>query len=131
MAEATESKRTRKLQKEIDYEGGVVSITVISSNQTLKCDVKDLPKDIIIKLVPLALNHRIGDAAAGRDGEEAFESMEKVWKALVAGDFTVKAPPGSKLPSKKELSANIGNLPKAEQDKARALLAKIGVLNIG
>ena len=130
MAEETEVKRTRKLQKEIDYDGGVVSITVISSQQTLTCNVSDLPKEIVSKLVPLAINHRIGDAAAGRDGEEAFESMEKVWKALVSGDFTVKAPPGSKLPSKKELSENIGNLPKAEQEKARALLAKIGVLNI-
>lgn len=127
---AEESKRSRKLQKEVDYDGGVVKITVLSVNKTLECSVADLPKDIVKKLVPLAINHRIGDAAAGRDGDEAFESMEKVWNALKAGDFSVKAPAGAKLPSKKAISENLSNLSEAEQKKARALLEKIGLVGV-
>lgn len=127
---AEETKRTRKLQKEVDYDNGVVKIKVISIDKTLECNVAELPKEISAKLIPLAINHRIGDAAAGRDGDEAFESMEKVWNALKSGDFTVKAPAGAKLPSKKAISDNLSNLSDAEQKKARALLEKIGLVGI-
>jgi len=121
------STRTRKLQKEIDYDNGVVTITVVSTGDKVVCDASKLPKDIQKKLVPLALNHRIGDAAAGKDGTEAAESMQKVWDALVNGDFTVKAPAGSKLPNKTQLREAVGNLKGKEAEAANALLAKLGI----
>jgi len=119
--------RTRKLEKEINWEEGKVTFKVVSSGDILECEVTQLPKEIAAKMVPLAISHRIGDAAAGKDGAEAFESMTKVWDALTKGDFTVRAPAGSKLPSKAKINEALDDMDDASRAAAQAVLEKLGI----
>lgn len=125
MAEGTT--RVRKLEKEINWDEGKVTFKVVSTGDVLECSVTQLPKEIAAKMVPLAISHRIGDAAAGKDGAEAFESMSKVWEALTKGDFTVRAPAGSKLPSKAKINEALEGMDETQAAAAKAVLEKLGI----
>lgn len=117
--------KTRKLSKKVDYEKGVVEFTVLSTGDILTCDTAKLPPAVAKKLVPLAINHRIGDAAAGRDGAEALASMTKVWEALMSGDFSVRTPASGI--TKASIVEKLSNLDKKEAAEAAALLKKLGI----
>lgn len=118
--------RVRRLEKNVDYENGVVSVKVIATGQEVVCDSNQLPEEIKAKLIPLALSHRIGDSAAGREGEEAFEAMTKVWEGLMAGNFTIRQPAAKGL-SKKEITEKLASLSGKEATAAAALLKKLGI----
>ena len=118
--------RIRRLEKSVDYDNGVVSVKVIATGQELVCDSNQLPAEIKGKLIPLALSHRIGDSAAGREGEEAFDAMTKVWEGLMAGNFTIRQPAAKGL-SKKEIQEKLSSLSGKEASAAAALLEKLGI----
>ena len=120
---AVEVKKTKKLAKEI--EGSVVRISVDGGSQ-MEFDFASLPKDIRVKFGPFGLGHKLGDAAAGKSGAEAEESITKVWEGLMSGDWTTRAPAAPKL-TKKNIAENLGNLSGDEAEAARALLAKLGI----
>ncbi len=120
---ATEVKKTKKLAKEI--EGSVVKISV-DGGSTMEFDFMQLPKDIRVKLGPFGLGHKLGDSAAGKNGAEAEESINKVWEGLMSGDWTTRAPAAPKL-TKKNIAEGLGNLSGDEAEAARALLAKLGI----
>ena len=121
--EVMEVKKTKKLAKEI--EGSVVTITV-EGGTPLQFDFAALPKDIRVKCGPFGLGHKLGDAAAGKSGAEAEESITKVWEGLMAGDWTTRAPAAPKL-TKKNIAENLGNLSEDEAAAAKALLEKLGI----
>lgn len=118
--------RQRRLTKTVDYENGVVTVQVISTGQDLICDTKLLPEDIKAKMIPFGIAHRIGDAAAGRDGAEAFDSMSKVWNGLIEGNFTIRQPrtPGI---TKADIQEKLSTLKGKEATAAAALLEKLGI----
>lgn len=118
--------RAKKLDKTVDYEKGVVSVKVLSDGSEIVCDTNSLPDEIKAKLIPLAISHRIGDAAAGRDGKDALESMTKVWEGLMAGNFTIRQP-AKKGVSKADISAKLASLSGKEASAAAALLEKLGI----
>ncbi len=122
----TKMARTRKLEKSVDYDKGIVKVKVISTGKEIVCDVSTLPKEIQAKLIPFAISHRIGDAAAGRDGDEALEAMTKVWEGLVAGNFTIRQPATKGL-TKKDISEKLAALKGPEATAAAALLEKLGI----
>jgi hypothetical protein len=107
-------------------EGTVLKIKEIESGIDLTYDFASLPNDIKVKFGPFGLGHRIGDAAAGKKGKEAVEAMNKVWKGLMEGNWTVRAPAGEKL-TKKGLTSKIDQMNPKEQAAARALLEKLGL----
>lgn len=119
--------RARKLEKAVDYEKGVVTITVLSTGQAVVANAAELPKEIAAKLVPLALNHRLGDAAAGKDGEEAFEAISKVWEGLKAGNFTIRTPAQKGL-TKSDLKDKLAGLKGDDAKNAAELLKKMGII---
>ena len=121
--EVVEVKKTKKLAKEI--EGSVVTITV-EGGTPMQFDFATLPKDIRVKFGPFGLGHKLGDAAAGKSGAEAEESITKVWEGLMAGDWTTRAPAAPKL-TKKNIAENLGNLSEDEAAAAKALLEKLGI----
>lgn len=123
MSEVTEVKKTKKLAKEI--EGSVVKIS-IEGGVPMEFDFASLPKDIRVKFGPFGLGHKLGDAAAGKSGTEAEESINKVWEGLMSGDWTTRAPAAPKL-TKKAIAENLGNLDEASQAAAKELLAKLGI----
>ena len=123
MAEEKEVKRTKKLAKEI--EGHLVKITVQGGSEMV-FNFDDLPADIQDKLGPFGLGHKLGDAAAGKDGDEAVEAINKVFEGLKGGDWSVRAPAGPRV-SVKALADKVSTLDPASQDAARALLTSLGV----
>lgn len=114
----------RRLEKSID--GTVVRIKEIESGEEMVFDFNELPADVQAKFGPFGLSHRLGDSAAGKSGQEAVESIQKVWDGLVAGNWTVRAPAGEKI-TKKSVLENLDNLPDEEKEAAKALLAQLGI----
>lgn len=53
-------------------------------------DIEGLAGDIIEELVIHGLTQKIGDAAAGKSGDDATAAMQKVHDALMRGDWGVK-----------------------------------------
>lgn len=120
-----ESKRQKKLAKEI--ENHLVKITVAGGSQgEMTFNFDDLPGDIQDKLGPFGLGHKLGDAAAGKEGAEAEESITKVFDGLKSGDWTVRAPAGPRV-SIKSLADKVTGLSPADQEAAKALLSSLGV----
>ena len=114
----------RKLQKGI--EGNVVTIKEAATDSTLVFDFSTLPEGIQQKLGPFGLGHKLGDAAAGKESQEAVNAINKVWEGLMNNDWSVRAPAGEKV-SKSSIIGKIGSLSEEEQAAAKELLAKLGV----
>lgn len=120
-----ETKRQKKLSKEI--EGSQVKITVLGGNLgEMAFDFNNLPEEIRTNLGPFGLGHKLGDAAAGKEGLEAEEAINKVWEGLMGGDWTVRAPAGPRV-SIKSLADKVSNLDPTSQEAAKALLSSLGV----
>lgn len=122
-AEAAEPKKAKKLSKGI--EGTTVTITVLGF-EPMKFDFATLPADIQAKLGPFGLGHKLGDAAAGREGTDAVEAINKVMEGLVKGDWSVRAPAAPKI-TMASIRENLDKLSPKEQEAAKKLLASIGM----
>lgn len=126
-AETTEgaevTKRAKKCVKAI--EGTVVKIQVLGQDEIV-VDFASLPEGIQEKLGPFGLGHKLGDAAAGREGTEAVEAINKVVAGLRAGDWSVRAPAQPKI-TMNELRENLAKMSEAEQEIARKLLASMNL----
>ena len=121
------AKHAKKLGKEIN--GKVVKITEIVTGKVMEFDFAKLPAEIQGKLGPFGLNHKLGDAAAGCAGQEAVDSITKVWDGLMKGDWAVRAARGESI-SVSALNTGLGTLPPKEAEAARALLIKLGILKV-
>lgn len=104
----------KKLEKKI--EGNIVTLT--SEGVAKSFDFSALPADIQSKFGPFGLGHKLGDAAAGKEGVEIFASIEKVWEGLEKGDWSVRAPAGEKV-NVKTLLANVDGMDASDEEKAR------------
>lgn len=116
--------KTKKLVKK--FEGNILTITEGITGDSFTFDFSALPAGIQANLGPFGLGHKLGDAAAGKSGQEAIDSINKVWDGLMKGDWSVRAPAAEKI-SKSSLKQNIDNLSAEEQEAARIMLAKLGV----
>lgn len=116
-------KRSKKLSKVI--EGTVVTLTV-DGFAPVSYDFATLPEDIQAKFGPFGMGHKLGDSAAGKEGQEALDAIAKVFAGLEAGDWTVRAPAAVKV-SLSDIKANLANLSDAEREQAQALLASLGM----
>lgn len=121
---ATEApKRSKKLSKVI--EGSVVTLTV-DGFAPVSYDFATLPEDIQAKFGPFGMGHKLGDSAAGKEGQDALDAIAKVFAGLESGDWTVRAPAAVKV-SLSDIKANLANLSDAEREQAQALLASLGM----
>ena len=93
-----EEKKRRKLTKVI--EGTVLTITEGITNTVIKVDFAKLPENIKANLGPYGLSQKLGDAAAGKEGQEAVDSIMKIKEGLEKGDWTVRAPAAEKINKK-------------------------------
>lgn len=133
MAEATKTTETeqpkksrKKLEKDLT-EHPLVKITSLGGKQgQMVFNFDDLPDEIKTYLGPFGLGHKLGDAAAGRKGEEAEEAINRVWEGLMAGDWTVRAPAVPKV-SVKAIAENYELLSDAEKEAAKTLLEGLGI----
>ena len=89
------AEKRKTIQRDKDFEGGKVTFTVLDDdgNRTdmgFTANVGDFPEDIVSKLMVHALNAKIGDAAAGEKGEDAYNAMKSVYDQLAEGTWTAR-----------------------------------------
>lgn len=121
-----EVKKTKKLSKV--FEGDVLVISEGITGDVMKFDYTELSEDIQKNLMKHGLSQKLGDAAAGKEGLEATEAINKVWDGLVKGDFTIRVPAGPKV-SRKAIMENLEAMGEgAEKEAAMALLRKLGLM---
>lgn len=119
------SKRARKLSKSI--EGNVITISAIGGEKgEMKFDASELPEEIQKALITFGLNHKLGDAAAGREGKDAEEAILKVYEGLMKGEWTTRTPAAPKV-SMNTIKDNLAKMAPEEAEKARALMAAMGI----
>lgn len=124
-AEAKPKKR-KKLSKVI--EGTVLTVTEAVTESVLKFDFADLPEAIQASFGPFGMGHKIGDAAAGKKGQDAVDAMNKVWEGLMAGNWSVRAPAAPKI-TKKSIMDKFEAMPEGkEKEMAKGLLAQLGLV---
>ncbi len=115
----------KKMSKTI--EGTTVKITVLDGKQEeMIFDFSKLPDDIQAKLGPFGLNHKLGDAAAGKKGVEAEEAINKVFTGLMESNWSVRAPAAPKV-STKTIATNLDTLSKKEKNAAIEVLQRLGI----
>lgn len=121
--EAKKEKKAKKLSKAIN--GTVLTVVEAASNTTLNFDFNSLPKEIQAKLGPYGMSQKLGDAAAGKTGKDAVDSINKVWDGLMKNDWTVRAPAAKKATTEDGLVAKFATLPKPEQKKVYPALVAL------
>jgi len=125
--EAATVKRPKKLTKDLATKPGTVIITVAGGTKgAMSFAFKSLPEKIQVLLGPFGLGHKLGDAAAGRAGKDAEDSINKVFDGLMKSDWSVRAPAAPKI-SVTEVAANLSKMSEKEQKVAKALLDSLGI----
>jgi hypothetical protein len=120
------AKKRKKLSKVIA--GNVLTITESITGSVLTFDAATLSAGIQANLMPYGLSQKLGDAAAGKEGKEAVEAINKVWEGLVKGDWSVRAPAAEKI-TKSSMLDIYNALPEGKEKQVlKGLLVKIGVL---
>jgi len=123
--EAPKAKRKR-LSKEID--GTILTIKEGTTDTVLKFNFLDLPEGIQSLFGPFGLSHKLGDAAAGKKGQDAIVAINKVWDGLLAGNWSVRAPAAEKI-TKKSITSKFEDMPEGkEKELAAKLLKKLGIV---
>lgn len=127
-AAVAEAKRPRKLIKSTSKDDMSVSIEVVGRDDgPIEYSLTELSDDITDHLALHGLSQKLGDSAAGKEGDEAYSSIAETWANLKDGKFRGERASGERMPSKKAMAENIAKLPQADQDAARAALAKLGI----
>jgi hypothetical protein len=125
--EVTKTRKKKVMTKDLAKFMGKLAITVLGTETgEMIFDPKDLPQEIQARLPAFALNHRLGDAAAGKVGQEAVEAINKVWEGMMANNWSVRAPAAKKI-NVSTILDNLDKLDAAEQEGVKAALAAIGI----
>ena len=66
------------------------SVRFIRAGFEMAYDMTVLPAHILAELVEHGLTQKVGDAAAGKDGDEARAKMDMVYKSLCDGEWGVR-----------------------------------------
>jgi len=118
-------KKRKRLSKKI--EGTVLTIVEATTETTMTFDLLDLPADIQALFAPFGMSQKLGDSAAGKKGQEAVDSINKVWEGLKAGNWSVRAPAAEKI-TKKSIISKFDEMPDGkEKDIAAGLLKTLGI----
>mgnify|MGYP003973610843 CR=1 FL=1 len=124
--EAPVKTKRRRLSKVID--GSILTITEALTETEMKFDFSELPAEIQSLFGPFGMSQKLGDSAAGKKGQEAVDSIMKVWEGLKAGNWTVRAPAAAKI-TKKSILGAYEDLPDGKEKTAAAeLLKKLGII---
>lgn len=116
-------KKSKKLSKLI--EGNILTITESVTGNVMTFDAATLPRQIQSNLMPYGLSQKLGDAAAGREGQEAVDAINRVFAGLVNGDWSTRVPAAEKV-TKKGLESKVDGMAEGDEKNAyKALLAKL------
>ncbi|MCC7570658.1 hypothetical protein KO465_04880 [Candidatus Micrarchaeota archaeon] len=120
-------KRAKKLSKVI--EGNILTITEGNTGTVLTFDAETLPDEIQEKLMPYGLSQKLGDAAAGRSGQEAVDAINRVWEGLMENKWTTRLPAAQKITKKTILDKFNAITDPNERAIAEKMLKDLGVIS--
>lgn len=121
------TRKGKKLSKSVVPGNPIVTIEVMTAEEgPIQFDFSSLPQDMQDHLGPFGLGHKLGDAAAGKDGAEAVEAIQKVWEGLMESNFSTRVA-GERI-TKKSVAEKLDNLPEDEKEAARAVLEELGLI---
>ena len=119
-------KKTKKLSKSI--EGTVLTITEHETGTVLIFNLNALPQSIQSLLAPFGMASKLGDAAAGKKGQDAVDAINKVWEGLASGNWSVRAPAAEKI-SKNSIMEKFNAMPEGKEKKlTESILKNLGIL---
>jgi hypothetical protein len=81
------AERAKVLDKSTNDARTEVTIKFLESGEILNVKVGELNTDMQARLICHGLEQKLGDAAAGKSGDEAFEAVMAVYERLIAGDW--------------------------------------------
>ena len=120
-------KKTKRKRLSKVIEGTVLTITEALTETSTPYDFSTLPEAIQALLGPFGLSQKLGDAAAGKKGQEAVDAINKVWTGLAEGNWSVRAPAAEKI-TKKSIIGNYEAMPEGKEKELTAkLLANLGI----
>ena len=123
------TKRAKKLSKEYSKENqNLLTITESTTGKVMKFDFKTLPPAIQANLGPFGMGSKLGDAAAGKEGQEAVDSITKVWTGLMNGDWSVRAPAAAKVSTSDVMARFNAMLEGPEKAVAKKFLTGLGLI---
>lgn len=70
------------------------TVTFVRGGHEMELALATLPPAMLAELVAHGLTQKVGDAAAGKQGNEALAAMQKVHDALKAGNWGVRRATG-------------------------------------
>lgn len=120
-----DEKKKKKLSKV--FEENILVITEGSTGTVIRCDLDAMPDNVKAWLVKHGFSQKLGDAAAGKEGAEAVEAIQKVYEGLSKGDLTVRAPAGEKITSKSLVQQYNDMEDGPEKVVFKGLLTKLGI----
>ena len=80
----------------VTIEGSKLSF-VVDSKRKLEVDVAKMPAPIRAQLETHGAKQKIADAAAGKEGQEAFDAIQQVAENLLAGEWSKRAGGGQSV----------------------------------
>lgn len=91
--------RAQVLKKDYDLEAGKATIKFLTSGNELVVDMNTLKPEIVRQAALHGLLQKLGDAAAGSQGEEAEEAVNSVAEQIIAGQWNATREKGEQAPS--------------------------------
>ena len=122
--EEGKKKKQKVMEKTITTDS--LTIKILGTDFNLEAKHADLPENVQALLPSIALSHMLGDAAAGKTGQEAADRIQKKWDALMEGNLSIRKPAEKKI-ALSQVSQNLENLSEEEAAKVRAAFKLLGV----
>lgn len=114
----------KKLSRVKDGENTI--IFQVAGFEPVRCDFSILSVEIQHRLMIHGGNAKVGDSAAGCDGQGAYDSIVSTWNALVEGKWTERVAGGGDKISLSAIKGALAGLSEEERAQAIAIFAKLG-----
>lgn len=107
-------------------DGENVIIFQVAGFDPIRCDINEVADVNQHKIKMHGLNAKVGDSAAGLEGQEAYDSVLSTWNNLKAGKWTERVAGGGDKVSISQIKGSLSLLSPEERAAAIAIFAKLG-----
>lgn len=115
---------TKKLSRIKDGEN--VILFQVAGFEPIRCDFSELSQETQHKLMIHGGNAKVGDSAAGCEGQEAYDAIVSTWNHLKEGKWTERVAGGGDKVSLSAVKNVLASLSEEERAAAIAIFAKLG-----
>lgn len=114
----------KKLSRVKDGENAI--IFQVAGFEPIRCDINELSSEIKSRLVMHGMNAKVGDSAAGCNGQDAVDAITSTWNSLKEGKWTERVSGGGDKVSLSAIKGALASLSEDERTAAIAIFAKLG-----